>query len=146
MACELAAALERLILRGLVLGLDVGGELVEFLDSAITSVDSRIRHRLGVRDVLFYALAIGGVCLVEGSDSGVRPQIARELRLDAVMRRYRRHCDRRRLSADLRANEGKRHSERHGKEQTEDHEGPHVRAAKSAFYAAGAGEGSAAEG
>jgi hypothetical protein len=42
MSAKLAAACEGLILRGLVLGLDVGGELVEFFDRSVDRLDGRV--------------------------------------------------------------------------------------------------------
>ena len=73
MACGLAVARGGLILGGLVLGLDIGGELVEFFDCAIHRRGGRIQDELGIVDVFLHALAVSGVVLVgsatcEGKD------------------------------------------------------------------------------
>lgn len=65
MAAKLAVAREGLILGGLVLGLDVGGELVEFVDCAVHRRGGRIQDELGVVDVFLHALAVSGEVLVE---------------------------------------------------------------------------------
>ena len=80
MAAKLAAAREGLILRGLVLGLDVGGELVEFFDCAIHCRGGRIQDELGVVDVFLHALAVNGEILVESVELLGRRELARVLR------------------------------------------------------------------
>src|ERR1700681_3635290 len=130
MACELAVAREGSILRGLVLGFDVGGELVEFVDRRVASSDRSIHHRLGIFDVLLDARAVGGVFLVEGGNPRGRRQLAWELRLYAVMRRYVGHGDGRGLSIDISSDNRKGGSERHGKKHAGDHGGPRERKAK----------------
>src|ERR1700736_4490814 len=123
MACELAVAREALILRGLVLGFDVGGELVEFVDRCVASRDRSIHHRLGIFDILLDARAVGGVFLVEDGNPRGRCQLAWELRLYAVMRRYGGHGDGRGLSIDVGSDNRKGGSERHGKKHAGDHGG-----------------------
>jgi len=88
MAAKLAVAREGLILRGLVLGLDVGGELVEFFDCAVHRRSCRIQDELGVVDVFLHALPVSGVILVESVKLLGRRELARVLWFDALMRRY----------------------------------------------------------
>jgi hypothetical protein len=117
MAAKLAAAREGLILRGLVLGLDVGGELVEFFDCAVHRRGSRIQDELGVVDVFLHALAVNGEILVESVELLGRRELARVLRFDALMRRYVG----RRRGRGLGVSTGGGDGERRGTKQAGDH-------------------------
>src|SRR5450755_1031923 len=127
MAGGLAAARGALILSGLVLGLDVGGELVEFLHCAIACRGRGIDDQLGFVDILLDALSVSVEVLVEGGELLRRAELARIFGLDALVGRDddRTGGGRRRgLSVCLGANGGKRRGEQCGKKQAGDHRGP----------------------
>src|SRR2546429_1072541 len=126
MAAKLAVAREGLILRGLVLGLDVGGELVEFFDRAVHRRSCRIQDELGVVDVFLHALPVSGVILVESVKLLGGRELARVLWFDALMRRYVG----RRRGRGLGVGTGGRDGKRRGTKQAGDHQRPRGRKAK----------------
>src|SRR6202171_3956555 len=88
MAAKLAAGCGGLILRALVLGFDVGAQIVEFFDGSVDRRGGRVQDELGLVDILLDARAVSDVLLVEGGELLVRSRLARVFRLDALMRRY----------------------------------------------------------
>src|ERR1700687_1399211 len=134
MAAKLAAGCEGLILLSLVMGFDVGAKLVVLFDRSVDRRGGRVQDQLGLVDVLLDARAVSDVLLVEGGELLVRRRLARVFRLDALMRRYDHgRGDGRGLGVSTGGGDGKRSTERCGKEQAADHRGPRGRKAKDTF-------------
>src|ERR1700716_3534087 len=133
MAAKLAAGGEGLILGALVLGVDVCAKLVEFFDRSVDRRGGCVQDELGLVDILLDARAVSNVLLIEGGELLVRSRLARVFRLDALMRRYDHGRGNGRGLGVSTGGDGKRSSERRGKEQAADHRGPRGPKAKDPF-------------